>query len=742
VSALLLWADSIIYDILVLIQSVLVVSSSVPNAQVQIPTFSNAVANLEVALCQFGAVVGSLLPVTFSCSAQLQYYQGQVPNIPGPSGSTIPNAPEVITAEPVPIIPNSQRTYASFCGYNRTEWAFISPLGCDCPNLILAWNNPFPLVGPFCFLECLPGISFPLTIGADELPGYWNGTQPVNVIFSNATTLHRFLQQTIDQGTQPILGFTPGSKVDPLAPPGTNISQILPEAEFIAELTVAYLNERYGRLYNPAFEIVWRQGDFNASTGNWTNGVFDNVNGTCNHWPFLTGFAEFETLLALGQQNGNAATGVSMRQYVDMSMRMIYATAFSVTGFQNLFQQNSYATNPNHINVFATNVAAALPYPAIVTWNVTATFMYNGLRIFNRAYERCLTTAPEYVCFNRNRVVQPSDTPQPWDSPAPVNVSAVSGAANATIITWTPLELSTFVVAGVDCDCSVPSAYYYDGVKRLLPRAGACLLLCDGPSFPYLLGERPDQNYLAGFSEMYTGVEMDSLQAMRDILGNGQPSTFGPPDLDYFSWQAALNVSASQALAGMLLAARINLIYLTRYLPNRYLFVRPYGDPLLMGCGLTNISDQQLYGSVRLDILINVLITIHYGDQNAVRDCNGHYTFDNNPLELTFCQQFTTRYGFNQFDPSSGSTFNAAMVNNLYVLLYNLFSFSPGGNGTAGTNACFVQAVVINANNSFGVLPPISNVSSDTPGLPPLDFVSILHALFLLLFFSSSFSIN
>lgn len=734
VDAGLLFFDSILYELLRLARSLLETFAQVPNVAVEIPTLASANADFKAALCQFGAVIGSLVPVTFSCSAQAVAYRDSTSpatsiGIPEPP-PTIP--PTTQTTAPVPVVPTARRDTTRVCTYSRTAWATEPLGGCNCSTTgALAWGvNQTAPPAPACFLECLqPGVDFPFFVGAQLLPNAaFGGTVPVDTLFSNASTLRAFLRATLPmegQGVAPGVA-TPSAFGETVDPTGAEA-----EADFVAELVVATLNERFHRLYNPAFDLAFNLGTPVVNSTDFVNGTLD-VNGTCGSGYINTSVNGSAVAFIAGVQP--AIGRVSVRQYVDLMNRFTYAMAqYGSAGYNSLFSPTLAADGAvNPANILARQIDAFVSWPVAGNWSTAANALLEGLRLYNRAYLSCRMDTAEAACFTPFRVVQPSASPQPWDTPlAPAVLANATGAVS--VVTWSAVDFGQVVFDGLDCDCSASYRHYYDTTLRRSPFAGACLLLCDGPAYPYLLGERPDQTFVAGFSEMNTGLEVTGLGGLRGVLLDGQlplPATYGTAEYGQETRDAAVDVSRTRALAGLLLASRFNLQLLQRYLPNRYLFLRPYGDPILNSCGLFNATlDAQLWGGVRMDLMVDVLTTIFYGDLNTERDCLRHYAYATRVSDPRYalCAKFVQRFGTGTSPSTNLVTWNNLLKDTAYVILQRLTTFRPQGNVSLG-NDCFIIATLLDSGSGLAVLPP-SNFTEPLadPALPPLDFVSVLY---------------
>lgn len=117
--------------------------------------------------------------------------------------------------------------------------------------------------------------------------------------------------------------------------------------------------------------------------------------------------------------------------------------------------------------------------------------------------------------------------------------------------------------------CSTPWVYYYNNVPgvRNSTIAAACLLACDGPRFPYLMGLRRADCLVPGFCAAYSGADMTSITGVQTILNYGYPTFTNNSENGNTFNQPAIDNSLTGALAGQLLAAKFNLAYIARYIP-------------------------------------------------------------------------------------------------------------------------------------------------------------------------------
>ena len=262
-------------------------------------------------------------------------------------------------------------------------------------------------------------------------------------------------------------------------------------------------------------------------------------------------------------------------------------------------------------------------------------------------------------------------------------------------ITWTPLQLAT-VVTSADCDCSQPTAtrYWYNFTERSNnPNLGACVLFCDPPAFPYLLGTRPAECLTLGFCQAFTGVEITNLAGLRNVLSSGQPGTVSGSEMVTSLGFTAIDNSATDALAGYLLASALILDYLARYVPETTIFLRTLSDPLFSTTKCINdtVLARPLYSGEDMGIVVKVLTDVYYGDIAVNYDCNSHY-YDNTTY-WAFCNKL---YGqVNASMPTvSTAAYNAFTLTYVLPLLQSFTNFMPQGNISL-SNQCFEVATVL-----------------------------------------------
>ena len=250
--------------------------------------------------------------------------------------------------------------------------------------------------------------------------------------------------------------------------------------------------------------------------------------------------------------------GISVPMILDLTQRWAYASGnigLSESTFGYFFQFDlTTSGSQNELSTLAQNMAVTLANTE--TWNVTMTALMPILRAYNRGFERCIPDGNYSTCWNPTRTLQPSNTPSYATVPS---TQVLSNGPQTTMITFKPLQAAIVVNSSI-CDCSANQSNLWASPWQQANNSylAACLLYCDGPSFPYLLGNWQEDCLILGWCASWTGVEMDSLVQMQAVLSENEPSgtILGVEGLPIIG-AAAIGTSATGALAGSLLAARL-----------------------------------------------------------------------------------------------------------------------------------------------------------------------------------------
>ena len=359
VNALLLFAIDVIYEILLLLRTVLASFAKPPvfGLTVQTPIFQAATANILVSLCQIGGLIGSVFPVTFSCSAQTLAGAPPPPFfLPGGSIELLGSIP--------PVVPAVQR-FTSVCTYDLQHWATPPGSACDCNTSTLYFNHTAP-PSPQCFLECItPGESFPFLVGATALDRNLNMTAGVQTYFTSAAAIRTFLSACVVNettgnntfnGTIPLTGFNSVPVYNP-----QNISSY-PAAGLVCQLIPAMLNWRYQSLYNPSTEILFS--------------VSNNIGSSnCSKWSNITGF--FSSI-------NNLIPGIRVGEFIDFVNRWAYGGALAFPADPNQFWQST-VTQGNIYDVWELATELSLfATSAPLNWAQTMQTMIYGLTLYNQ----------------------------------------------------------------------------------------------------------------------------------------------------------------------------------------------------------------------------------------------------------------------------------------------------------------------------------------------------------------------
>jgi len=723
IAAAWLAVGSVAYEILHTVQLVLAAFEAppIPGVVVQVPTLQAATADLDVALCMVGQVIGGLFPLTFNCSSQA------INMPPFPPNPFLPPTAEAQTGTFPPVVPPADRfNTPDQCTFSRADWSAdpASPCNCTVLNLVNPLVNNAP-PSPACFLECLqPGATFPYLVGNPISPNPAELAE-VNFTYAEFTTpsaIRVFLCANLFPGVNgsfpPIGPLNPTPVVDPT----TNGTGGFPPAEFVAEVhtrhpscghpdqvLTAQLNWLYQSLYNPLFVLV-----LNSQWANLSNPF---CGGALNQTAAAAADPAFISPDLVG-----ALPGTQVGEVIDALGRWQYSSGnFNVHFWTSFFQ--GFIT-PGVVNPIA-QTAAVIPGVPVFAWNITADALLPVLRAYNQAYERCVFNTNYSSCFTEVRTLQPSNLP----SRPPL--SATNGTDNNTnidFISFTPLDLAQ-VVTSSDCDCFgapyTTFARYWGNVtaRATDPVLGACLLFCDPIALPYLVGSRPADCLTLGFCQGFTGVEIDTIGGLRDVLSSGQPGTVGTMEYITRTGLTAIDHSQTGALAGYLLASQTAIDYLHRYMPTQSVFLRTLGDPLMTPTAcINNSADRILFAGVDMGLIVEMMTKLFYADLNPTWDCNSW--FATNTSEYSFCNRWTATYNFTT-PTASNAVYQDFAYNHILPLLQLFVTWRPRGNFSLATNDCFVLGTALtndqlgNLGTDLGNIPNISG----SMGLPPISFL-------------------
>lgn len=679
---------SLYYELIILIRSLLASFVTgplpLPVTKVVIPTFSDAVRNLDVVLCELGALVGSIFPVSFSCNAQATGT--------GTLNQLYVGPPPIQDQAFFPVVPLVNRTYQT-CTWRRDQWAAtFNASACNCSAV--QWGAAYT-GHPACFLSCTDFTSpaLPFKVGVTQFPGICQdlGVE-TSTTFTNLSMLTAYLARTdpiLEANVQRLTDVIDGSH---------------PAGEFMGELTTALINDYFHRLYNPNTHIVYGPHPDNQSAcANLTGAQLPlcdedlNITANCTNSTTDVDMDAFAVRLT----DNIDAFNIPMATILDIIGRFFYGGAARLIAsnppnnepMQTLLSCFYQAGPSNTENVLGSIIGSSgMPKPFFslpgwtgIGWNHTARVLTTFLRKYNDAFGRCGTPAFQTVnsvCFKEVTRADAPDVP-----PAPLATALTD--ATPLLVTFTPENLAN-ATAGA-CNCTNPERYY----QTPTPDSGRCLLECDRPVHTWIVGARTEQ-CLIPYACLNRAMEINLQNAAQldALLLDGQTTSATGPRLHIPTDGSGgsvdiLNASAPtppRAFTGKMLAAKMNIYYAKRYFPQRITFLRRTNDPLFSRECVANDDDRILWGGQRIDNIVDVLDRVYFGD-HAPRniDCNGHYRYNSAAWKL--CRRTVMR--FTQLVGAAWGTQTGASV---YPLL-NAYNAHRRADNVSAQNECFIEAM-------------------------------------------------
>ena len=774
VDATWLMLGSLIYEIARMARGLLIYFAYLDDfhgREIQIPTLTNALKNLDVAICNLGGLIGSIFPVTFSCSAQSEAQGGlaafteYVSNpVPGPAthAITVANLPDRVSA---------------YCTYNRSQWAQSPSTPCNCTGTTYKWTTGINALSNLsCVLECSrPGVTFPLILGSDPVSSFTNCTPAgadfmnyTTITWTNASTLRQFL--TASNALTTITGFLSGvNLVDPVA-------SSLPYGPFLSELITAFLNDRFNREFNGKYRVMFRpfEGNYatctNNSAYNATYHVFANKADVT-----LVPNDPGPHIFANPSQRESY---VSMQTIIDFAITSIFGGATNLPntlmGFDGCLYPTTTSCNmPTTLEALDAQILRCLllfggygnqpeiePGDPARIWltdngnqtqwlRMIAPFTYM-LRLYNSAFPSCSSAydgtadIPNATsCFRLDRQAGPRAPTVPMD------ITNISSIINSTVYqnnvslnelcTWTPFLYAlsdTLPVNSSICNCTdLLDLFYFGG-----PLTGACLIYCDSVTnftnlFPVVIGNRRDECNFGDFCKSHAYEYSTLAHLMTDMEATGVPAgnQFSMDGIDgFFPQDMAFHFNFfEQAFLAELLAARLNLHYMKQAQPRLFFYMRPIYDPLNTPTCVadntpTNISGRQLFSNQRVDIVVSVLERYAMsGVLSFSHRCSFFYL--QTDLEYKFCTQLDK-----VVHPQDAGTLSNIMAYTLLPYLQSWNRFRVGCNASVVnvSNECFFATTFSDAAFPSGGVGG-DELLLDDIALPPLDFVSVEYAALL-----------
>jgi len=697
IDALMDLAGSLVYPIITTI-NLLLGAIAVPelSSSVLIPTFGDAINNIEVLGCLTGGFIGTFFPTTFTCSAQVPNNGNPVFGIPqAPPPQLSGRLPNVGLVNRTDIASGQGLEVPKFCFYPQARWADTSVV-CNCSAINGSLYTFMGTLPAPCVVECLtPTIPFPYYVGFNNtensaLNCTFNGTTSiplVTTIFSNFSAMQTFLGSTFSVTTSPTpsnIGFSPYPALDPS---NVTVPAYTPSA-FMQQLLTARLNDFYNSIYQPQFALI------------------PNVTAASSCSSFGGGGPEtafFTTILPQFNFYGSNGQYLYMHDFIEIITYIYYGQAdipdtADFTGFL-------LACNLPPLYGWR-SPGGLIPYPAyswgqeLNGWLVqygfadTARVLMQYLAVYNSANANCDDTSPVpsvNYCFSPVRIPTRTAPPEPAPPALP------NPGEPASICTFLPSRYEV-LDGGASCNCSQPAGYYYSVGNS------PCLLFCD-PPFPITLGARRDfcltPAACGNFAQEISNIT--SSNANLGILSPNAPqpltanAPFNNPDF------------RPGTLIVQLYTAILNLHYQTVYRPGQYLYVRPLTDQqLFVPCLGLDVASYRVFEGTAMSVVLDVINTLWLGNDNAPRNC--YYLFPHGSPSFELCGRMMG-YFTQWIDAGINLPFNTNTSNFIIPLLS---SFNHWQLNCSINTSCFVASTFNPASKSISTPGAMSTVLNFT----------------------------
>lgn len=629
-----------LYQILNMLQAVFT-SFAIPSyaTNIRLPTFLASLSDVQTAFCGLAAAIAGLLPLTFSCSAQLDTSSGSnnvpLPPTPNPWG------------QPVELAPLNQRDPNMICSFNRFAWSSGGTSACNCNSSI--WRTfTFAQLAttqstPACTLECAQDLWDPIFFGAPYLPSAQRAlvAHAINarVDFSNTSTLVAFLP-TAEYPLSSAVVYPFGTVAQPnnyALGPVLDPSPVDPTfggGEWLAQLLTGMINDRVTSTFNSA-QLVWNPAGNMPLCINSTMPFANTTN------PRIA--AAFNAFLFQPLDGG-----IRVSDYVAVINLFVFGSGL-MTGFWQTNQAfiNSIFQTGTPANTLATSIMnlAAAVYPngsAAGTTVAESTgfyitvlapvLEYNGLFPGNgtcTGWPYIVTNASSYeTCFINDGVIFPEPS-GPIIAPLPTNLTVQAGVT-PILCTYAPTD---WLGPTGGCDCTFPAQYQHYGSSPV------CTLFCDPPSYPLFVGALPADCLLPGTCSASIGGNFfnyaDVVGGLGAVVG-GLDNQMGEPLI--------VPLVNTPNFYKNFLSTALSLYYLRRHNPTQYIYFRTLDDPLYGANCIANTTDQQLWAGVNVEVMLRIINTTFFGD-DAVPNrttCLGFY--QPTSTEFTVCSNFVRQY--------------------------------------------------------------------------------------------------
>jgi hypothetical protein len=699
-----------LYEILTLLQAVFT-SFALPYyaVNIRVPTFLATLSDVQTAFCGLAAAIAGLLPLTFSCSAQL--------DTPGSSNNVPLPPPPNPWGQPIELAPLNQRDQNSICTFNRFGWASGSDAFCDCSSSI--WNSfTFAILAtsistPACTLRCAQDLWDPIFFGAPYLPSNLRalvaGAINARVQFTNSSTLVAFLP-TAEYPLSSTVVYPFGTIAQPNNYAGGPVTDPSPTdatfggGEWLAQLLTALINDRVTAMFSQAV-VDWIP-DVNFSLCiNSTMPLANSANPRIQ-----AGFNTFLQSFIFGP--------FRMSDYIAVINLFVFGSGL-MTGYWQTNQAfiNSIFQTGTPTNALATGimVLAAGVYPngsasGTTVAESTDFFLtvlgpileYNAMFLGNgtcRSWPLLIGNESVYLQCFANDGLSTSEPSGPIIAPLASNFTVQPGVA-PVLCTYAP---ANWVGPTGGCDCSFPVSYQQYGVSPV------CTLFCDPPSYPLFVGALPSDCLLPGTCAMSAGGNFFDYADV--IAGLTAPVSGLDNHVAVLGYHIPL--ANTPNFYKNFLATFLSIYYIRRYNPTQYIYFRTLDDPLYGANCIMNTTDQQLWAGVNVEVMLRIVNTSFFGDTLAPNrtSCSGFYLPTS--AEFTVCSNFVRQYPDVQ-----GTAWGAVFVSNILPVLALVQNYYPS---CSLSENCFVWSTF--AGTEIGSSLPGSMFVPGPVGLPTLNLV-------------------
>ena len=700
-----LWVLSFVFELSALVKNFLT-AIAIPTywTSVQIPTLANTQKNLDAALCQFGGLIASVIPVSFSCSAT----EGANP---GANGRFVPRPKPVQVGEIIPTVAPSRISVderVTTASATALTAALLFCSNCSDPAYAYTTNlSWFDVTDPnfYCRIACIRPelIEFPLSIGLEELPLRCRAdVQDLPLVryqFDTATDLAGFLAGLIMPSNS---FYAASTEAERLARPYRGViynpPSSIPFAHHLAVLIQTKLNLKALQMFTYTVypRLNWTREALNPFAGSINN----FVNFSCS--PFTAMSAEVRIDLAnkyctrpgaASCQNGfnyfwhsfasNGGTSAGFIPALEEDLFSLATLAFVVEYVTLALHPSASAAQVRALRqcIFTNQSAADRAVfgieniyndPWVAFYNNTGVFyvpdvedahldlhgalldgMTRTLALFNDAFADNITNPGGYTECTALAHVS-------FRAPAngiPLPMPAFGYCVNDTVAVRTtqcvaaledPLELCTW------------SSDVWKGQYPVDPYNLPAWCDCSHQNYGYL---NDGDFYTVGVCALYCDPPPTPFTLGRQPEDCLVPSCH---DVTYVSFFNRVDITSfleytpynpllpavptlfpgfigpkGSIFINELLTAALNVHYAARYRPNLKVYFRTVDDPLMTIDCFPRQQDRELFGGMRWDVAVDLVNRTFFGGW-GYGTCEQIYRYDD--IAYASCSRFIKRF--------------------------------------------------------------------------------------------------